>query len=50
VRVPEEAGLGKAKITLSFPDWKEGRVAPATYEVTVVDAEPKSVSQNGQAK
>src|SRR5258705_8132626 len=28
VRVPKEAGKGMAKVTLSFPDWKEGEVAP----------------------
>jgi hypothetical protein len=36
VGVPSEAG--KAKITLSFPDWREGKVAPATFEVPIVDA------------
>jgi hypothetical protein len=34
VRVPEEAGEGKVKITLSFPAWKEGNVRPATFELT----------------
>ena len=37
VRVPDEAGNGKAKVTVSFPEWKEGKVAPATFEVPVVD-------------
>jgi hypothetical protein len=41
VRVPEEAGKGQAKVTLSFPDWKEGKVAPATFEVPVVEPERK---------
>jgi hypothetical protein len=41
VRVPEEAGLGTAKITMSFPEWKEGQVAPATVEMRVVEAEPR---------
>jgi hypothetical protein len=41
VRAPGEAGKGKAKVTLSFPDWKDGRAAPATYEVAVEDAEPQ---------
>jgi hypothetical protein len=36
VRVPGEAGEGKAKVTLSFAAWKEGKVAPATAEVPVV--------------
>jgi hypothetical protein len=40
VRVPEEAGNGKAKVRLSFPGWKEAKVAPATFEVPVVDAPP----------
>jgi hypothetical protein len=40
VRVPEEAGNGKAKVTLSFTDWKEGRVAPVTIFVPVVDKPP----------
>jgi hypothetical protein len=35
VRVPEGVGKGKAKITLSFPDGKEGKVTPATVEVPV---------------
>jgi hypothetical protein len=35
VRVPEGAGKGKAKITLSFPDKKEDKVSPATVEVAV---------------
>jgi hypothetical protein len=37
VRVPDEAATqGKVQITLSFPDWKEGKVAPFTYEVPLV--------------
>jgi hypothetical protein len=39
VRVPDEAGLGKAKVTLSFPDWAEGQVAPATFEVPIAEPE-----------
>jgi len=41
VRVPEEAGNGKAKVTITFPDWKEGSVGPATLEVAVADREKK---------
>jgi hypothetical protein len=26
---------GHAKVTLSFPEWKEGKVVPATVEVPV---------------
>jgi RNA polymerase sigma factor (sigma-70 family) len=39
--VPDEAGLGMAKVTMTFPDWKEGRVAPATVAIPVVEAKPK---------
>jgi hypothetical protein len=42
VRVPAEAGKGKAKVKLSFDAWKEGKVAPATFEVPVVDEGPKA--------
>jgi protocatechuate 3,4-dioxygenase beta subunit len=42
VRVPSEAGHGKAKVTLSFPDWKDGNVTPATYEVPIVGVEPEA--------
>jgi hypothetical protein len=35
VRVPAGAGKGKGKVTLSFPAWKEGKVAPATFEVSI---------------
>jgi hypothetical protein len=35
VRVPTDAGMGKAKVMLSFPDWKKGKVAPATIEVPI---------------
>jgi hypothetical protein len=36
VRVPDDAGLGKAKVTFSFDAWKDGRVAPSTIELPVV--------------
>jgi hypothetical protein len=45
VRVPDEAGSGKAKVTFSFDAWKEGRVAPNTIEVPVVESEPKKKSK-----
>lgn len=41
MRVPEEAGLGVAKVRLSFDAWKAGHVAPATLEVPIVEAKPK---------
>ena len=40
MRVPDEAGLGKAKVTFSFDGWKDGRVAPSTVELPVVAAAP----------
>jgi hypothetical protein len=42
VRAPAEAGKGKAKVKLSFEAWKEGKVAPATLEVPVVDGGPQA--------
>jgi uncharacterized protein (TIGR03067 family) len=50
VRVPNEAGKGNAKVTLSFPDWKEGRVAPATVEVPLLGAPIAKDSRNEEAK
>jgi hypothetical protein len=40
VRVPDEAGLGKAKLTFSFDAWKEGKVARGTAELPVVRPQP----------
>jgi hypothetical protein len=40
VRVPENAGKGKAKVTVSFPAWKVGKVAPATFEVPIIEKAP----------
>jgi hypothetical protein len=40
VRVPDEAGVGKAKVTISFEAWKEGGVASSTIEVPLVEAKP----------
>ena len=37
MQVPEAAGKGKAKVTFSFPDWKEGNVSLSTFEVPVVE-------------
>jgi hypothetical protein len=39
VRVPDNAGLGMARVTVSFPDWENGAVAPLTCEIPVVDPE-----------
>lgn len=37
--VPQEAGNGAAKLIFSFDAWKEGRVAPSTITLPIV--EPK---------
>ncbi len=29
----EKFGPGKAKVRMSFADWKDGQVAEATYEI-----------------
>ncbi len=41
VRVPADAAKGKAKVTVSFPAWKEGKVAPATFEVGFAEKAPE---------
>jgi hypothetical protein len=41
VRVPDDAGLGQAKVTFSFAAWKEGGVAAGTIELPVVVAKPE---------
>ena len=41
VRVPEEAGLGHAKVTLSFEAWREGAVRASTTELPVVNTEER---------
>jgi hypothetical protein len=33
VRAPQNAGKGKIKVTVTFHDWKDGNVIPATFEV-----------------
>jgi hypothetical protein len=45
VRVPEEVGDGNVRVTLSFADWKEGRVAPATYEVPIAVPEKAETAE-----
>jgi hypothetical protein len=41
VRVPEGVEIGNAKVTLSFPAWKAEEVAPATFEVLVLEPQKK---------
>jgi hypothetical protein len=50
VRVPSQAGNGKAKVTLSFPDWKDGNVTPVTFVVPIVQSEPKLGRENGKTQ
>jgi len=40
VWVPSDAAEGMAKVTLSFPDWKDGGVLPVTITIPVVDPMP----------
>jgi hypothetical protein len=41
VRVPEEAGEGKAKVMLSFSAWQGAKVASASIEVPIRSPEPE---------
>ncbi len=45
MRVPAETKLGKAKITISFPDLKVPRLAPVVTEVPVVDGKTEKTSK-----
>jgi hypothetical protein len=29
--------VGKAKVTVSFAGWKEGKTAPVTFEIMIAD-------------
>ena len=37
---------GKARLTLSLPDWQKGRVVPAAFEVPVTAAKPAVISRS----
>ncbi|VTR93160.1 unnamed protein product [Gemmata massiliana] len=39
LQVPDGVGAGKAKVRLSFDAWKDGRVAPSTFEIPVREPE-----------
>lgn len=41
IQPPAGAGVGTAKVSLSFDAWAEGKVRPSTAEVPVVATEPK---------
>jgi hypothetical protein len=45
VRVPREVADGKAKVTVSYPGWKEGNVIPATFEVPLAETKPKTTGE-----
>jgi hypothetical protein len=42
VRAAKEGDKRQARITLSFPGWKEGKVQPASFTVPLVTLEKKS--------
>jgi hypothetical protein len=42
LQIPDAAGLGKAKVKLSFDAWKAGRVLPSTVEIQVRAAEKEN--------
>jgi hypothetical protein len=46
VRVPDEAGLGMAKLTFSFLSWKEGKVAFSTVELPVMKPESANKAES----
>jgi hypothetical protein len=48
VRVPEGAGTGKAKVTLSLSGWKGMTVASATYEVPVEAPKAEGKADGGK--
>jgi hypothetical protein len=50
VRVPGEAGLGKAKVTFSFAGWKDGKVAPTTVEIPVKEPESEKTEEKQPEK
>jgi hypothetical protein len=41
VRVADAVREGKVKVSLSFAEWKDGKVAPASFEIPVFDPEAK---------
>jgi RNA polymerase sigma factor (sigma-70 family) len=42
VRVPADAGVGKARVTFSFDTWKGVKAAPTTVEIPVDEPQPSS--------
>jgi hypothetical protein len=37
LQIPDEAGGGNARVTLSLPNWKWGRVRPTTIEMPIIE-------------
>jgi RNA polymerase sigma factor (sigma-70 family) len=48
VALPEGADGGNAKITLSFPAWKEGKVSPAVVELPMVGPSPAAAGKGSE--
>jgi hypothetical protein len=46
VRVPEDAGVGKAKVTFAFDAWEGVKVAPTTVEIALDDPPEEKKDQN----
>jgi hypothetical protein len=47
VRVPEEAGPGKATIRLTIPGWKGKAVRPSAIEVPLVEPHKNGAARSG---
>lgn len=41
MRVPDEAGVGIAKVKFSFDAWSEAHVASSTIEIPVTEPDPE---------
>ncbi len=46
VRVPDEAGTGKAKLTFSFDAWQGAGVRHSHIELPIVEADAKSQARD----
>jgi hypothetical protein len=46
VPVPHDAGNGEAKVNFSFDAWKEGKVAPSTITLPIVEPEKEKEGQS----
>jgi hypothetical protein len=50
VRVPDDAGTGKAKVVVRFDDWADGKVVPAVFEIPVIDPGPEAKANEKSAR